>query len=232
MINTYGDLRPVEEALIARVRCCTTCLKLPSDGQLGFCGNVVNFLSDIATVNRQLPCSPANCGIIRYRIEGQNSKHKLKKVRKAAVGDWLKFLSQHHTLYRDGVRDMSCPLGTSRNDDAYWIVPPFKYDTDVDASMLASLPDDDVPFGLPTMHLAEEDMACEIDADAVHANSESEESDDEEIFDAASASRRMKVLRRLKITSALVSRWLRTGSGIIVQDLRARLERKITGFGR
>ncbi len=32
---------------------------------------------------------------------GQNGKHKLEKVRKGAVGDWLKFLSQHHKLLSD-----------------------------------------------------------------------------------------------------------------------------------
>ena len=230
LILLHGELSPVEEALIARVRCCTTCLKLPSEGQLGFRGNVINFLSDTAIVNKQLPCSPAECGVLRYRIERENTKHKLESVRKAAVMAWLNFLIQYHPLYVHGVRDTACPPGTSDKDDAYWIVPPFDSTKDFNNDVIKALPDDGVPPGLPEFFVAEADCAFEIDPTLVQTNSDSEDSNDDEPFDADSQNHQMKLKRRMKITSGLLSKWLRTGDGVIVCDFRARISNVLPTF--
>ena len=41
------ELTPIEEALISRVSCCASVLSLPCDDQLGYRGNVINFVNDL-----------------------------------------------------------------------------------------------------------------------------------------------------------------------------------------
>lgn len=47
----WAPLSPVEQALISPVVSCFTVLKLPSGGQLGYRGNVINFTYDVAKVS-------------------------------------------------------------------------------------------------------------------------------------------------------------------------------------
>ena len=67
---------------------------------------------------------------------------------------WLDFLIIHHPLYVHGVRDTTCPPGTSDKDDAYWIVPPFDIAKDLDDDMIESLPLDGVLDDLPEFYVA------------------------------------------------------------------------------
>ena len=160
---------------------------------------------------------------MRYRIDRKNTKHKLEKVRKAALMAWLDFFINHHPLYVHGVRDITCPPGTSDKDDAYWIVPPFDNAKDFNHDVIKELPLDGVPDGLPEFYVAEADCAFEVDPTLVQTNSDIEESIDDEPFDADSTNHRLKLKRHMTITSGLLSKWLRTGAGVIVRDFRARL---------
>ena len=54
----HGPLTPLEEALICRLTACTTVLKMPSERQLGYKGNIINLVNDLATVCMQLPLAP------------------------------------------------------------------------------------------------------------------------------------------------------------------------------
>ena len=125
----YGPLTPLEEALICRVTACTTVLKLPSERQLGYKGNIINLVNDLATVRMQLPLAPKDSGFVYYQVEGQDSKGnplKPERVRKFAVRDYLKFFSEHHAVYRDGIRN---PRAQPGDADEY-IVPPFVWKRD------------------------------------------------------------------------------------------------------
>ena len=48
--EVWGELSPVEEAMIAPVSACFSILKLPSGGQLGYRGNVINLAFDVGKV--------------------------------------------------------------------------------------------------------------------------------------------------------------------------------------
>ena len=50
----HGELLPIEEAMISPVCACFSVLKLPSGGQLGYRGNVINFTYDVAKVRLRL----------------------------------------------------------------------------------------------------------------------------------------------------------------------------------
>ena len=50
LVRRHHPLSPVEEALISPVSACFSVLKLPSGGQLGFRGNVINFAFDVGKV--------------------------------------------------------------------------------------------------------------------------------------------------------------------------------------
>ena len=52
---TYGELSPVEESLISPVMAVVQVLKLPSGGQLGYRGNVINFALDVAQARSSAP---------------------------------------------------------------------------------------------------------------------------------------------------------------------------------
>ena len=105
----YGELSPFEEALICRVTACTTVLRLPSELQLGYRGNVINFTNSLATIAKQLPLAPKDCGVIVYRVphKGKDGRatSRLERVRKEAIREHLRFLSRHHAVYRDGIRN-------------------------------------------------------------------------------------------------------------------------------
>jgi hypothetical protein len=81
----HGPLRPLEEALVCRVTACTSVLKLPSERQLGYRGNVINFTNNIALVARQLPLAPKDSGFIIYRVPRRDGSSSLEKVRKWAI---------------------------------------------------------------------------------------------------------------------------------------------------
>ena len=52
LLMDHGSLSPVEEAMISPVCACFSVLKLPSGGQLGYRGNVINFSFDVGKVSR------------------------------------------------------------------------------------------------------------------------------------------------------------------------------------
>ena len=122
----YGALTPLEEALVSRVTACTTVLRLPSEQQLGYRGNVINFVNDLPTVHMQLPLAPKDCGVIVYRISKEDGRSELERVRKKAVEEYLFFFSEHHAVYRYGVRN---PRAQPGDADEY-IIPPFVFDRD------------------------------------------------------------------------------------------------------
>ena len=97
----HGPLSPLEEALISRVTAVTSVLTLPAGGQLGYRGNCINFVNDNAAIARQLPRAVSETGLIFYVTKGTDKADgsevaRLRRVRRAAVRDWLKFLADHH----------------------------------------------------------------------------------------------------------------------------------------
>ena len=109
----YGALRPLEEALICRVTACTSVLKLPSERQLGYHGNIINFTNNLASVARQLPLAPKDSGFIIYRVARKDGSATLEKVRKMAIYDYLHFFARHHKVYRDGIRNRHASPGSA-----------------------------------------------------------------------------------------------------------------------
>ena len=57
IVSRWGELSPVEEAMISPVSACFSILKLPSGGQLGYRGNVINFAFDVGKVRK---CTPTH----------------------------------------------------------------------------------------------------------------------------------------------------------------------------
>lgn len=72
LMENHGELSPMEEALISRVKAVTTVLMLPSGGQLGYRGNCINFVNDTASVAATLPRAVSDCGVVFYRVRGTN----------------------------------------------------------------------------------------------------------------------------------------------------------------
>ena len=118
----YGELRPLEEALVSPVLCMSAVLQLPSGRQLGYRGSVINFVSETGAVAHQLPRAPSTLGenLVIYRVAGSTATHKDVSVRKAALIDYLKFFSKHHRFFREGIPDPHRP--------GEFIVPPFRWD--------------------------------------------------------------------------------------------------------
>ena len=116
-LNELPSLLPLEEALISRVQAITTVLTLPG-GQLGYRGNVINFVNDTATVAKQLPRTVADCGMVFYAVKGKNKSDgsevtQMKRVRRSAIEKWLTFLSKHHDVYKRGIRNRDAAPGAS-----------------------------------------------------------------------------------------------------------------------
>ena len=96
--------------------------------QLGYRGNCINFVNDNAAIARQLPRAVSETGLIFYVIKGTDKADgsevaRLKRVRRAAVRDWLKFLADHHCFYKHGIRNRDVAPGTPGE----WLVPPFEF---------------------------------------------------------------------------------------------------------
>jgi len=116
-LNELPSLSPLEEALISRVQAITTVLTLPG-GQLGYRGNVINFVNDTATVAKQLPRTVADCGMVFYAVKGKDKSDgsevtQMKRVRRSAIEKWLTFLSKHHDVYKRGIRNRDAAPGAS-----------------------------------------------------------------------------------------------------------------------
>jgi hypothetical protein len=112
------ELTPIEEALISRVSCCTSVLCLPCDAQLGYRGNVINFINELGVVQRQLPCRPEQSGVtLVYRVDGQNKGCSQNKVvRRMVISKFLQFFAAHHNVYKYGIRNQ---YGTVGAEDEY-----------------------------------------------------------------------------------------------------------------
>ena len=203
--TSHGIWRPISsgsEALICRITAATAVLRLPSEEQLGYRGNVINFLNDLATVSKQLPRAPKDCGIIIYRTPSGSNKDKasearhtrLERVRREAIDKHLRFFATHHKVYREGIRN---PSSSSGADDEY-LVPPFRYPEDIDFAVLNKLPKNGVPEGLVIRDLQ---PGTE---DGTGASGEGDE--DKEVEEHTVHSKK-------KVNDALLTLWLRTGHG-------------------
>ena len=168
--DDFGELRPLEEALVSPVLCMSSVLQLPSGQQLGYRGSVINFVSEMGTVAHQLPRTTGDMKehLIIYRVNGKTGTHKDVSVRKAAVVGYLKFFGRHHRFFREGIPDPH-RLGE-------FIVPPFRYPDSFlgegpeekdppwyNKAALDALPDaDGVPAGLRYGDMADEEAADEL----------------------------------------------------------------------
>ena len=116
-LQKLPSLQPLAEALISRVQAITTDLTLPG-GQLGYRGNVINFVNDTAAVAKRLLRTVADCGMVFYAVNGKNKSDgsevtQMKRVRRSAIEDWLKFLSKNHDVYTRGIRNRDAAPGAS-----------------------------------------------------------------------------------------------------------------------
>ena len=104
-------LTHTEEALIARSVPIMSFMKLkgPVNGQnMGFSGNVVNILQDIAPLCAVLPRLVTNIGIINIRSKrgSEPSDYKDFKVRRNHIHKWLLFLKKWNKSYENIIIDM------------------------------------------------------------------------------------------------------------------------------
>jgi hypothetical protein len=205
----HGPLRPLEEALVCRVTACTSVLKLPSERQLGYKGNVINFTNNVALVARQLPLAPKDSGFIFYHAgQRKDSSSIVEKVRKHAIRDYLDFFSRHHKVYVEGIRNPRAAHGSADE----WIVPKFKWERDFDEKLWASLPEDGVPDGVVYRNLelveeeeGDEEAAMDLDVDE-------------------GATSPKTVHGSKKVNAALLVAWLQRGDdGRILQRLQLEL---------
>ena len=128
LVQKWGSLTVLEEALISRVSACTSVLKLPTDQQLGYTSSVINYINDTADVAQKLPRAPKDSNIVVYQTPNAAAELTLQRVRKHAVREYLFFFAEHHPLYREGIVD---PMDNTR-----YLVRPFMY-----ACMLRRTPD-------------------------------------------------------------------------------------------
>ena len=224
----HGGLSAMEEALVCRVSTCTQVLSLPSGGQLGYRGSVINFVNDLALVSAQLPRAPEDSGLVVYAVRGAapsgSECQKMLRVRRAAVRDYLHFFAENHAVYRDGIRD-------TRSDGGEWLVPPFTL-ADFNESQLMALPDDGIVVGrvvLTEMH------SILGNAEQPHLGSDSSGSDDSDNGgtggDSSGADgaqpRRLSVeereMRNRRVSEPVLRVWLRSGRGLWAQHVRAAL---------
>ena len=225
-----SGLSIMEEALISRVTSCVSVLQLPGSwvdnkqySQLGYKGSVINFVSDLCTVAAQLPRAPKDAGIIVYVSEGVtkhgDAYHKLCRVRRAAIERYLYFFAEHHQGYQEGIVDPSNP--------SRYVVPPFTTDQ-IDEAMLASLPRDGVPEGIPTRKLASNegcgaDQELHAERDEDQDDEEDEAEDNETEADARDLPLPVRELHRRPVVEPLLGRWIQESSGPVAQNLRAKL---------
>ena len=164
----FGELRPLEEALVSPVLCMSSVLQLPSGQQLGYRGSVINFVSEIGTVAHQLPRA-MDSGmaehLVVYRVRGKSGTHKDVSVRKAALYAYLKFFGTHHRFFKEGIPDP--------HRAGEYIVPPFRWNPPAEGQLPAwfnpdfapndANPDEDsVPDGLNYRDMADEEAADEL----------------------------------------------------------------------
>ena len=104
-------LTHTEEALIARSVPIMSLMKLkgPVNGQnMGFSGNVVNILQDIAPLCEVLPRLLSTIGIINIRSKrgSEPSDYKDFKVRRNHIHKWLLFLKKWNKSYENIIIEM------------------------------------------------------------------------------------------------------------------------------
>ena len=105
-LQKYYKLTHTEEALIARSVPIMSFMKLkgPINGQnMGFSGNVVNILQDIAPLCAVLPRMISNIGIINVRSKRGTDPGDFKdfKVRRNFILKWLIFLKKWNKSYEN-----------------------------------------------------------------------------------------------------------------------------------
>ena len=101
------ELTQVEEILISRVHVFLE-VRLGRGQQYRYQGHVVHFLRDIGRVYDQLPLLPAELDIILLRPTDADENPRMRRqctqyfrVRRRAIIQWLDFLRQNHSGYRD-----------------------------------------------------------------------------------------------------------------------------------
>ena len=179
--------------------------------------------------------------MIFYVIKGTDKADgsevaRLKRVRRAAVRDWLKFLSDHHFFYKHGIRNRDVAPGTPGE----WLVPPFEFPADrandtggcVDWGTLDSLPEDGVPEGLDVRDIAG-DETIDDDAGVVADGSDDDGSDDEldgrrldmdSDSESGSDATSDNGPSHLSINSLLLGTWLRDGGGVLATEARRKVK--------
>ena len=207
LCREFGELTPVEEALISRVSACTTVLRLPSERQYGYRGNTICFIMNLSRVSQQLPLAPADCDIIVYRVKGKEGRSKLERVRREAVRRYLLFFSKHHHVYKWGIRN---PRGLNGAPDEY-LVPPFDFEKDLNEDALAALPVDGVPEGLKEKWVEGDD-----DDDGDDDGERDQHAGDGEGTTGT-------VRNSQRVNTQLLSLWLQHGVGALVEDVRPQL---------
>ena len=200
----WGDLTPLEEALVSRVAACTSVLRLPSDGQLGYKSSVINYINDTASVVQKLPRAPKDSNFVIYEVANAEGGTELRQVRKHAVRAYLEFFATHHPFYRDGIRDP--------NDASRYIVRPFDMAHDFDYDEWNSWAEEFVADlnvlqerkqEQPTTTGSATDLDADADTDADATNTPE---------------------GKLGIPTAVLVQWLRMATDPAVQSLRARVE--------
>ena len=215
LLHDHGKLSPMEEAMIAPVSACFSVLKLPSGGQLGYRGNVINFPFDVGKVAAQLPRAAADCSFVVYRVRYKRRRQKsnesntedgdddepeqiskLEKVRRQAVSDYIHFFVEHHKYFRSGI--------TSKDGQTVWVAP-----ITINRDVLDALPDNGRPDDLIVNYIDDEVIDEDRDENADDGDgSGSETSDADDPND-------------LDVNGSLLGRWVRDGTGPIACALRA-----------
>ena len=134
LLSRWGKLTVLEEALVSRIAACTSVLKLPCDGQLGYKSSVINYINDTADVVQKLPRAPKDSQIVVFKVPGAEGVLTLQRVRKYAVREYLQFFSDYHPFYRDGIVDPS--------DPSRYLVKPFVMARDFDYDEWSSWADE------------------------------------------------------------------------------------------
>ena len=164
----WGELSPLEEALVSPVLTMSAVLQLPSGQQLGYRGSVINFVSETGSVARQLPRAPCDANLIVYRVRGMAGTHKDLRVRRDALREHLAFFAEHHRFFREGIPDPQ--------REGEYIVPRFRRELAsewLDEAALGSMPVDGTPDGLDVRDMEDEEAADE----PPHTHESDDESD-------------------------------------------------------
>ena len=150
--KAWPQMSPIEEAMISPVCACFTVLSLPSGGQLGYRGNVINFPFDVAKIAAQLPRAAADCGVVVYRVrykkrgkgpgDADRDVSKLERVRRGAVEGYLNFFMKHHKYFATGLT----------TKDGSVVFPPVV----IDKAAIDELPENGVPDGLVYEYIDDE----------------------------------------------------------------------------